>query len=310
MSENFRSIPREKAEANTVLRPNGVRLKLYRLIGPVQEGPAILFGHANGMAAGSYIQMLEALARKATVFAFDARGHGGSSAPVTDLDTHYHLESFANDLEAVAQTVRDEIGGAPLYYAAHSLNAIASLRLGMARKQVPWKDMVLFEPSVFPPQTHALHSLAEERTQRIIRLARNRKARWPSPEAFAEAQKEKPLFIHFQEGFLLDYARANLEPTGEGDFTLTSAPEVEAAIFAAHTNAVTYDGLLEFPMPVHFVSGDPKYDDGLNWIARVAPDVAKRVPGSRLTVVKDASHLLPFETMAIVRDHILAMLPA
>ncbi len=309
MSEVFRSIPHQKAEANTVLRPHGLRLKLYRLIGPVQEGPTILFGHANGIASGSYIRLLEELSLKATVFTFDARGHGGSSAPVTDLDAHYQLENFATDLEAIAQTVHDEIGGEPFYYAAHSLNAIASLRLGAMRKRVPWKDMTLFEPSIFPPETHPLRPLAEERTERIMTLARNRKARWPNPETFAEAQKEKPLFKNFEDGRLLDYARANLEPTGEGDFTLTSPPEVEAAIFSAHRNSVTYEALVDFPIPVRFVSGDPDYDGGLNWIARVAPDIAERIAGSTLATVPGASHLLPFEAMAKVRDHILAMLP-
>ncbi len=309
MSENFRSIPHEKAEANTVLRPNGVRLKIYRLVGPVQDGPALLFGHANGTAAGSYIHLLEELARRVTVFAFDARGHGGSSAPVTNIAADYSLENFTNDLEAIAQTVRDETGNAPFYYAAHSLNAAASLRLGARAGHVPWRDSVLFEPPAFPPISHPLRALAEERTKRIVKLTRNRRSRWPSPEAFVEAQEKKPLFENFETGRLLDYARANLEPTGEGDTTLACPPEIEAAIFSSHQNAITYDGLVDFPMPVRFVASASDLDDGTNWIARIAPEVAKRVSGSTLHVVKDTGHLLPFEATASVRDHILAMLP-
>ena len=34
---------------------------------------------------------------------------------------------------------------------------------------------------------HPLHALAEERTQRIAKLARNRRSRWPDPEAAATA---------------------------------------------------------------------------------------------------------------------------
>ena len=192
------------------------------MIGPVQEGPVILFGHANGMAAGSYLQLLEELALQATVFTFDARGHGGSSAPETELDLHYNMDAFATDLEVVTESVRNEIGTAPLYYAAHSLNAVAALRLGSMRKRRFWEGCTLFEPPIFPPPAHPLHAEAERRTDELVRLSQNRKARWPNPKTLADALKRKSLFRLFEEGRLLDYARANLRPTGEEDYTLTS----------------------------------------------------------------------------------------
>ncbi len=308
MPENFRSIPREKAEANAVFRPNGIRLKLYRLHGPAQEGPAILFGHANGMAAGSYLRLLEALALRATVFAFDARGHGGSSAPATNLDAHYQMDLFADDLEAITQSVRNEAGEVPVFYAAHSLNAAAALRLGVTRKRKFWEKIVLFEPPVCPPAAHPLRAEAEAKTQQLIALSKKRKARWPSPGVCAEALRGKSLFRQFEEGRLLDYAKANLRPTGEGDFTLASPPEVEAAIFACHTNSATFERLADFPQAVHFVSGDPGVGETGNWIAKLSPELAERVPGSRLTVFENKSHLLLFEATARARDCILAML--
>ena len=308
MSETFRSIPHEKAEANAVLRPNGIQLKLYRMIGPVQEGPVILFGHANGMAAGSYLQLLEELALRATVFTFDARGHGGSSAPETELDLHYNMDAFATDLEVVTESVRNEIGTAPLYYAAHSLNAVAALRLGSMRKRRFWEGATLFEPPIFPPPAHPLHAEAERRTDELVRLSQNRKARWPNPKTLADALKRKSLFRLFEEGRLLDYACANLRPTGEEDYTLTSPPEVEAAIFACHVDPANYDGLPDFPMPVRFVSGDPKIGLAGDWIAKLAPDFTERVPGATLSVVDDTSHLLLFEATARTKACILAML--
>ena len=53
----------------------------------------------------------------------------------------------------------------------------------------------------------------------------------------ADALKGKFLFSLFEEGCLLDYARANLRPTGEGDYTLASPPEVEAAKATAPVSA-------------------------------------------------------------------------
>ncbi|MCE2509553.1 MAG: alpha/beta hydrolase [Alphaproteobacteria bacterium] len=309
MPESFRSIPHEKAEANEVIRPNGIRLKLYRMIGPVQEGPVLLFGHANGMAAGSYLRLLEELALEATVFAFDARGHGGSSAPETELDRHYNMDAFADDLEAITESVRNEIGEAPLYYVAHSLNAIAGLRLGALRKRPFWEGVTLFEPPVFPPDSHPLYGEAMQRTDELVRLSQNRKARWPSPDVLTSALKGRSLFSLFEEGRLLDYARANLRPTGKGDYTLASPPEVEAAIFACHMDSVNYEILPDFPMPVRFVSGDPEIGLAGDWIAKLAPDLAARVPGSALTVVEETSHLLLFEATIRTKACILAMLP-
>lgn len=308
MPESFRSIPHNKAEANEVLRPHGIRLKLYRMIGPVQEGPVLLFGHANGMAAGSYLRLLEELALKATVFTFDARGHGGSSAPENEFDRHYTMDAFADDLEAITESVRNEIGKAPLYYVAHSLNAVAGLRLGLLRKRSFWEGVMLFEPPVFPPLSHPLHAEADKRTGDLVRLSKNRKARWPGPQVLADALKGKFLFSLFEEGCLLDYARANLRPTGEGDYTLASPPEVEAAIFACHMDAANYEGLPDFPMPVRFVSGDPGIGLAGDWIAKLAPDLAARVPGSTLSVVDGTSHLLLFEATARVKPIILSLL--
>jgi len=291
-----------------VLRPNGIQLKLYRMSGPVQKGPFILFGHANGMAAGSYLQLLEGLALKATVFTFDARGHGGSSTPETRFDFHYNMDAFATDLEAITESVRNEIGTSPLHYAAHSLNAVAALRLGSMRKRCFWEGVTLFEPPIFPPLAHPLYAEAEMRTEELVRLSQNRKARWLNPQVLADALENKPLFQLFEEGRLLDYARANLRPTGEGDYTLTSPPKVEATIFACHNNPVNYDGLPDFPMPVHFVSGDPKISLAGNWIAKLAPDLIKHISGATLSVVDGTSHLLPFEVTARTKTSILAML--
>ena len=84
MSPPFRSLA-AAADVFTVATPDGAELPVYELAGPA-GAPMLLFGHANGMAAGSYAPFRARLATRARIFAFDARGHGGSTWPAGPLD--------------------------------------------------------------------------------------------------------------------------------------------------------------------------------------------------------------------------------
>lgn len=138
------------AAAFTVATPDGAALPVYALGGPAQA-PAVLFGHANGLAAGSYAPWLRELAATLRVFAFDARGHGGSRWPAGALETVLAVDRFADDLALVAAAVAARLQGAPLHYAGHSLNAAAALRLAARDAPLPWSRTILFEPPIFPP---------------------------------------------------------------------------------------------------------------------------------------------------------------
>src|SRR3546814_19268304 len=79
-SSDFLSIPAEAAENFSVAGADGVMLRGYRLHRP-ESGPALLVGHATGLAAGSYLPWLDMLGVRARVLAYDTRGHGGSAPP-------------------------------------------------------------------------------------------------------------------------------------------------------------------------------------------------------------------------------------
>src|SRR5579883_1002992 len=130
------------AELIEVVAADGAILPVYALGGPA-GAPALLFGHANGLAAGSYEPWLRELAAAARVFAFDARGHGGSRWPEGPLDQVFHVDRFADDLALVAAAVAARRGGVPLHYAGHSLNAAAALRLAGRGGAQPWSRLVL-----------------------------------------------------------------------------------------------------------------------------------------------------------------------
>ena len=113
--------------AFVVATPDGAALPVYAFGGPA-HAPALLFGHANGLAAGSYAPWLRELAGTLRVFAFDARGHGGARWPAGPLETVFAVDRLADDLALVAATIGARLGGDALNYAGHSLNVAAALR--------------------------------------------------------------------------------------------------------------------------------------------------------------------------------------
>src|SRR2546430_13653838 len=95
MSQRFLSL-RDAVDWFEVTVSDGARLPIYEA-GGAQSVPALLVGHANGLAAGSYGPWLRDLARDFRVFAFDARGHGGSSWPEGPLATVFSVDRPAEE---------------------------------------------------------------------------------------------------------------------------------------------------------------------------------------------------------------------
>src|SRR5258708_30302353 len=107
MSQRFLSL-RDAVDWFEVTVSDGARLPIYET-GGAQSAPALLVGHANGLAAGSYGPWLRDLARDFRVFAFDARGHGGSSWPERPLDTVVSVGPLARQPPAIAADMRGRL---------------------------------------------------------------------------------------------------------------------------------------------------------------------------------------------------------
>jgi pimeloyl-ACP methyl ester carboxylesterase len=297
----FRSLP--EAEYFALTTPDGAVLPVYSLGGPARA-PGLLVGHANGLAAGSYGPWLMELASALRVFAFDARGHGGSSWPPGPLDEVFHVDRFADDLSLVAAAVRARLGGANLHLAAHSLNAAAAVRLATRDAPLPWSATLLFEPPIFPaPQSPHFAEAAAKQTPLIERSTR-RRARWQSPAAMCRLLATRGLFRRFRPDLLAAHCRATLRPCGKGGFVLACPPAVESMIFRSHRLADTWQRLPAIVADIHLVSGDPALADR-GWIAALAPEMAARIPGARLTVLRYVDHMMMFEEPEMCRRMVL-----
>jgi pimeloyl-ACP methyl ester carboxylesterase len=263
----------------------------------------VLVGHANGFAAGSYGPWLRELAAELRVFAFDARGHGGSSWPPRPLVEVFHVDRFADDLALVAGAVAARLDRARLHFAGHSLGAAAALRLGGRGAPWQWSTTILFEPPVFPPP-HAAHyaEAAAKQTPLIERSARRRE-RWQSAEAMRETLGARGAFARFRPDLLAAHCRATLRPRDDG-FVLACPPAVESTIFRSHRLADTWQHLPMVGASVHFIGGDPALPER-GWISAVLPEMVAQIPGARLTTVPGADHMMIFETPETCRRLVL-----
>jgi pimeloyl-ACP methyl ester carboxylesterase len=297
----FRSLP--DAEYFAVTTPDGAVLPVYALGGPA-EAPGLLVGHANGLAAGSYGPWLLELASELRVFAFDARGHGGSCWPPGPLDEVFHVDRFADDLALVADAVKARLRGARLHLAAHSLGAAAALRLATRAPRLPWSATLLFEPPIFPaPQSPHFAEAAAKQTPLIERSAR-RRARWQSPAAMRNVLGARGVFQRFRPDLLTAHCRATLRPLDKGGFVLACPPAVESMIFKSHRLADTWQRLPAISADIHLVSGDPALPDR-DWIAALSPEMAARIPAARLTVLRYVGHMMIFEEPETCRRMVL-----
>jgi pimeloyl-ACP methyl ester carboxylesterase len=317
-ARDFVSIPADKAELLPVEGDGGLTLNLYRLPAARADLPVVIFGHACGFAAGAYLPLFERLNGVAEIFAFDARGHGGSDAPVADLSI-YAPDYFARDLARLGAAVAAHAPARAIYYVGHSLGAATLLRLGSAWPElfatVPWRGFLLFEPPIFPSVDIAEHDEAAAKDRHLIARTQRRRPLWPSPEALAEAVTGRGLFRQVSQEFLLAYARATLRPSHDA-YRLACPPEVEAHTFAAFGTDATFRLLTKFPrqLPLHLVAGDPDGGTDRNWTTAVAPHIVERLglginpdAARRFTQLRGHGHLMVQESPQLSENFIRAL---
>jgi hypothetical protein len=303
----FRSLPPPLAADVAVAGDGGLDLRLYRLRDAPPDGPVLLWGHCGSAAAGSYRPLLEDLARDHCVFAFDARGHGGSAAPPPAAPPAggrglYHPDCFARDLAAIARRVAALMPGRPIHYAAHSLNAAAFLRLGSCMPEVfttlPWGRAVLFEPPLFPPPDDPAHGEAADKNRLLVARTAVRRRAWPSREAMVDYLAGRGIFAAFSRDHLAIHVAATLRPAGSG-YELACAPEIEATMYGAFRDDSTWRALGRFPHPerVQLVGGDPDAPER-DWVTAIVAGVARQLRDAQFSTWRHHGHFMVFEDPA------------
>jgi len=260
------------------------------------HGPLLHFAHATGFNAQTYQSLLQPLSERFHVHASDARGHG-----LTVLGTAPGMPRgwtiFRDDLLRFL----DDIGGKPAILAGHSMGAIVSLMVAMAKPELV-RGLVLVEPVLVPAMPiwrllgllgfrHMDSSLAE-------RAAKRRDTFASVDEALA-AYRGRGAFRTWPEDVIRDYLEGGMTlDSTTGNAHLTCTPAWEADTFrGTPLGAAKLSRLVK--CPVTLIVGE----------SGTAPqsEVQRFLqghPATRVVTVADASHFLPMERPDIVCEEI------
>lgn len=276
-------------EERFVHAPDGTRLYLRRRDDPASSLTAIL---CDGIACDGFIwrYLVDDLGGVASAVHWNYRGHGRSSAPA-DPD-RIDIDAFATDLEAVRATVR-----APQLLVGHSFGC--QLVLESYRRDpssVAGLVLICGSPGRITHTFKGGSALAQalpgliERVRKTPRFARALWANVP-PEMSARI------------AIALGEVDGAVEPR---DLVLYSehVAAMDVEMFLRMLQAVgehtTADMLPSIAVPTLVIAGE------LDTFTppHLAEEMAAAIPDSELVVFSGATHVVPVERRAEVRDHI------
>ena len=259
----------------------------YLDFGPLDRPVDLVFSHANGFNARTYRMLLAPLAATLRIFAIDLRGHGASTMPA-DADRHGGWHMFRDDLLAFLDAVAD----GPVALAGHSMGGTSSL-LAAAQRPERVSALGLIDPVIFDA---AIGSQGTGDSP-LVQGARRRRAAFPSKAAAYEAYLGRGAFKTWRPEQLADYVEAGLRETGTGEFTLSCAPEWEAANFSTH-NYDPFAALKNSRCTIRIL----KAEEGST--ARLEDHERELIATRRITIetLPGTTHFLPMERPDRVRE--------
>lgn len=261
-------------------------------VGPPDRPIDVVFLHANGFNAGTYLQVLQPLADRLRIVALDQRGHGASRLPA-EPDGRTHWLEFGHDLIGALRALKLT---APVVLSGHSMGGTACL-LTAAEAPDMVRALVLFDP-VFP-RPRGVKPPHSPQTSRLIEGALRRRRAFESAEAAIEAYVGRGAFKSWPRQTVVDYVNYGVRPTADG-VELACTPEWEASNFNAQgTDLWAPLDRLSRPLTIF------KAEHGSTCLLSAdTPEIADHADRS-VTQVEGASHFLPMERPDIVQAALL-----
>ena len=274
-------------DATWVESEDGARLAAYDFGG---DGRPVLFAHATGFHAHTWLPVVRRLSDTFHCYAFDERGHGATPTPPNgDFD----WRAFGEDARAVAAAFDLE---QPLA-AGHSAGG-ALLLLAEQAHPGTWSAVWTYEPVVpdGDPMDGGPNPLAAG--------ARKRRSRFESRAAAYANYASKPPFASLDPEALtayVDYGFMADEGSGDGGgVSLACRPEDEAATYEQARYHRAWDGLGAVEIPVWVACGA----DSSHFPSEHMEAVAERLPKGTLEVLAGLGHFGPLEDPARIATSI------
>lgn len=248
--------------------------------------PVLLIAHASGFHAHAYLPLAAHLSPPFHVFGMDFRGHGDTPRP---HDWQVDWSRYGDDALAVADAVAER--GPGLVGFGHSMGG-AGLLMAASRRPERFRQLVLFEPIVYPADADR-----PEGPSHLVAGARRRRASFPSIEAAIANYASKPPLDAFHPAALDAYVRYGFAPIGDGDgegdgdgIRLKCEPEHEARTFEQGALHRTWELLAGIEVPAVVISGRVEEDQP----SRIAEAVADELPNGRYVLAPQLDHFGPF----------------
>lgn len=272
---------------SSVRTRDGVTVALHDLGG---AGTPLLISHATGFHGRCYLPMAHELPHRHSL-AFDYRGHGDTPHPDAPVD----WQGYANDVEAVAERLADDLGH-PIDAFGHSMGG-ACLLIAADRRPDLFRRIVAYEPIIFPPEARS----GDPSHNPLAQSALRRRPTFDSFDAAIANFASKPPLGHFRADALDAYVRHGFAADADGRVHLKCRPEIESATFRTGVLHETWERLPHIDTEVLIVAGrlEPFQPSTL------AAPIAARLPRARLLQRDDLDHFGPMthpHEMAAVID--------
>lgn len=263
------------------------------------DAPLLHFAHATGFNAQTYRGLLTPLRGRFRVAAADLRGHGFTTLPATP-GPQAAWQTFADDLS----NILDRLDQRPVVLAGHSMGAITSMMVAVARPERV-RGLVLVEPVLVPRfsrmQMRFMRLLGRKPPPRsnLAELAAKRRAIFPSLEMALSAYRGRGAFGTWTDETLTEYLQGGLIATGNGtEMRLACDPAWESSVFQ---HALSGGSRLARNVRCALTvihAGDGTASE------REVQTVARLHGNARIVKVPGATHFLPMERPDIVREEI------
>ncbi len=215
-----------------------------------KDKPLIHWAHATGFNGQTYAPLLSELAKDFNIYAWDARGHGHSTATACPQDLHdWYI--YRDDLVLLLEDLSQRHGGQKLILGGHSMGGCVSIMAAAARPDLV-DGLVLVDPVIISHVARLMLKInrflgIKKHGLLMAERARKRQTIWPDMATIKKVYTGRGAFINWQSTFLDAYLEGGTRPYPQG-VALTCSGAWEAATFSAQNhNAIAAVKNLQHP---------------------------------------------------------------
>lgn len=266
--------------------------------GPSDRPIDVVFSHANGFNALTYRTILQPVAGRMRILAYDLRGHGASDLPAV-AEGRTDWDDYGDDLAALLRQL--DLTGVVL--AGHSMGATTSL-LAAARAPERVAGLVLFEPVVMSREDRAQAQAGERPASALVTDTLKRRDLFASKPAAVDNYQGRGAFRGWTPAMVADYVEAGFRPHAGGGVELACAKAWEVSNYASQAHD-TWGAFERVSCPIHILCAEHASTSRLALLGGgLAGDHV------RIDHIAGASHFLPMERPELVAEALIAAVGA